>query len=348
MANVHQPFLWNCKTARRFSGITNQIRDAGAGACVHFANPSGQGERPGFMTESCHSYTVYGLRVASDKPVLEFEPPDFFAFPDIRILWSASGEPAPDFGDRDWSFHLGPDSATLGFLGVGVFRIPDSSTITVEPEPGADHRMVERYLAGVVFAVLLHLRGAVVYHAAANAVSDAEAIALVGESGAGKSTLSALLHLRGCRCLTDDVLPARVETAGVFVSRGYPRVKVDQKFAVRHHLAATAMQPVHPDEDQVYLVLDERYPSSPLRLRALFFLERADVLSIRKLSAREAMMESIRFTLPARLMQINGGEEHFRRCSTIVSSVPAYALCRTDDRRDQQQLADLVMAQLDR
>ena len=241
MANVHQPFLWNCITARRFSGITNQIRDAGAGACVHFANPSGQGERPGFMTESCHSYTVYGLRVASDKPVLEFEPPDFFAFPDIRILWSASGEPAPDFGDRDWCFHLGPDNATLGFLGVGVFRIPDCSTITVESDPGADHRMVERYLAGVVFAVLLHLRGAVVYHAAANAVSDAEAIAFVGDSGAGKSTLSALLHLRGCRCLTDDVLPARVDRAGVFVSRGYPRVKIDPEFAVRHDLAAIGL-----------------------------------------------------------------------------------------------------------
>lgn len=298
------------------------------------------------MTESCHLYTVYGLRVASDKPVLEFEPPGFFAFPDIRILWSAKGGSAPDFGNRDWSFQLGLDSATLGFLGVGVFRIPDCSTITVAPEPGADHRMVERYLAGVVFAVLLHLRGAVVYHAAANAVSDAEAIAFVGESGAGKSTLSALLHVRGCRCLTDDVLPARIETGGVFVSRGYPRVKIDPEFAVRHDLEATSMQQVHPNEDQVYLVVDGNLPPAPLRLRALFFLERADTISIRRLTAREAMIESIRFSLPARLLQVNGGEEHFRRCSAIVNSIPAYALCRTDDQSEQQQLADLVMAQL--
>ena len=297
------------------------------------------------MPVSCFYYKVYGLQVYSDRPVFEFEPQVEAQAADIRIRWQDM-EPSPFSADRDWHFEVRPDQATLYFKDVGVFYIPDTGTILVKAESGADGRMVERYLSGVVFAVLLYLRGLIIYHASSVLINENEAVAFVGESGAGKSTLAALLHLQGFSCIADDVSAIAVSSQRIGIIPGFPRLKIDPDLALRHNIPATALCPVHSSEEQIYLSFSEGFPARPLTLRALFFLDTGARLSLQKMSAREAMIQTVRYTLPSRLLQSTGGREHFRRCSLIAGSVPAYSLTRTADIADRELLADMVIKEV--
>jgi hypothetical protein len=297
------------------------------------------------MPPPCFSYKVYGFQVCSDRPVLEFEPLVEREQAEIYIRRQEM-DVQPVYDAKDWHFDIGAGEATLCFKGVGVFHIQDASTILVQAEYGADERMVERYLSGVVFAALLHLRGLVVYHASSVAINEREAVVFIGESGAGKSTLSALMHLRGFSCITDDVSPVKVDSQGVDVIPGYPRLKIDPALASQHNIPANMLSPVHSSEEQIYLSLSEGFRSDPLSLRALFFLEVAPQLALRKITAREAMIQTVRHTLPSRLLNMTGSREHFLRCSAIAGSVPAYTLSRTDDISSREQLADMVVAEL--
>jgi hypothetical protein len=290
-------------------------------------------------------YKVYGLRVCSDKSILEFEPQIENERVDVHIRWQDM-ELSPAYNDKDWHFDVRSNQATLCFKGVGIFHIPDTATILVKAECGADERMVERYLSGVVFAVLLHLRGLVIYHAGSVAINEKEAIAFIGESGAGKSTLSALLHLRGFSCITDDVSAIKVDSQQIDVIPGFPRLKIDPDLARWHNIPAGELCPVHSSEEQVYLSLSQGFPANPLTVRALFFLEVAAHLSLQRITARQAMIETVRYTLPSRLLLMTGSKEHFRRCSMIAGSVPAYTLTRTDDIACREQLADMVVNEL--
>jgi len=297
------------------------------------------------MPAPCFSYNVYGLQVCSDKPVLEFEPLVAEGWPDVYIRWQAMAS-QPAYGNNDWHFDVSHNQATLCFKGIGVFHIPDTATILVKTECGADERMVERYLSGVVFAVLLHLRGLVVYHAGSVAINENEAVAFIGESGAGKSTLAALLHLRGFSCIADDVTAIRMDSQRIDIIPGFPRLKIDPDLGLQHGIPENELCPVHATEKQVYLSLARGFPSNPLAVRALFFLNVAPRLSLQRITARQAMIETIRYTLPSRLLQLTGSSEHFCHCSLIAGTVPAYTLTRTNDNSCREQLADMVVNEL--
>jgi len=290
-------------------------------------------------------YSVYGLQVCSDQPLLEFEPLVAATRTDVRICRQKIAF-SPAYTTTDWHFVVTPDKATLCFQGVGVFHIPDFGTILFEPEPEADERMVARYLSGVVFAVLLHLRGLVVFHAASVAVNEQEAIAFIGESGAGKSTLAALLHFRGYFCIADDVTAIRTDSQHAAMIPGIPRLKIDPDLAQRYTLPADQLCSVHPAEEQIYYSLMQGFPQTPLNVRALVFLGIGSQPSLQRITARQAMIETVRYTLPTRFLQTNGSREHFQRCASIAGSVPAFVLTRTRNFDDREILADLVVNEL--
>jgi|GEM_PF-2685739 len=290
-------------------------------------------------------YSVYGLQTCSDQPILEFEPLVAATRADVRICWQKIAF-SPTYTDTDWHFIVAQHEAILCFQGVGVFHISDPATILVEPEPEVDERMVARYLSGVVFAVLLHLRGLVVFHAASVAITEQDAIAFIGDSGAGKSTLAALLHLRGCFCIADDVTAMQADAQHAAIVPGIPRLKIDPDLARRYALPADQLCSVHPAEEQIYFSLVQGFPKIPLHVRALVFLDVGLQASLQRITARQAMIETVRYTLPTRFLQTTGSREHFQRCASIAGSVPAFALTRTRHLDDRELVADLVVNEL--
>ena len=112
----------------------------------------------------------------------------------------------------------------LAWPGVGRFRVRQGRDVLIHPAGDADEQVLRLFLLGPVLAVLLHQRGRLVLHASGVAL-DGCAVAFLGGSGWGKSTLAGLLHRRGHRFLTDDVLPVDVER-GRTVAPGIPELKV--------------------------------------------------------------------------------------------------------------------------
>ena len=136
----------------------------------------------------------------------------------------------------------------------------------------------------------------------------------------------------------------RVEPSGIIIYPGYPRLKIDPQLARDRHIPASDLCPVQSGEEEVYLSLCKGFSTGPLALRALFFLEANSRVSLRRFSAREAMVDTIRYTLPARLLQQVGGPLHFVQCAAIANAVPAYALTRSRDIICSDQLVDAVLA----
>lgn len=290
------------------------------------------------------TYRAYGLHISSEHPIFEFAHQSFRHTPpiDINIQWRNTNF-HPEYGDKDWSFSTGPQEALLCFRGVGCFHVVAPHLIVVAPEKGADNRMVQRYLSGIVFAVMLHLRGMVVFHGAGVAINEHEALVIAGESGAGKSTLAALLHLYGYSCTNDDVAAIHVQLTKINLIPGIPLAKIDEEFMRRYHIQKEQTCPVHPSEQEVYLHLAPHFPENPLKLRAIIFLEHGSCTTLQRLSARQAMIETVRYTLPARLLLQPGSRQHFYNETQLAESVPAYQLTRAADQDSREQLAAIIM-----
>ncbi|MBW7461585.1 aldolase, partial [Paenibacillus sepulcri] len=140
---------------------------------------------------------------------------------DLLPLWNAEAAP-----DEIWvvrgsavMFHV-PD--------VAIFRIEDGCSIAVSPFPESDPDKIRLYVLGTCMGVLLLQRGILPLHGSAVAI-DGKAYAIVGHSGAGKSTLASVLLDRGCRLLSDDVIPVILnEDHMPIVLSSYPQQKLWQ------------------------------------------------------------------------------------------------------------------------
>src|SRR5438128_1281349 len=139
----------------------------------------------------------------------------------IRLLNAA--RPRMPAGQRV-QCELSGYGARLAWREVGTFTIRGANAVDVQPAPGATPELLRLFLLGAVSAVLFHRAGRLVLHGSAVVMQDA-AVGLLGASGWGKSTLAGLLHQRGHRFLTDDVLAVDVEH-GRTVAPGRPELKV--------------------------------------------------------------------------------------------------------------------------
>jgi hypothetical protein len=93
----------------------------------------------------------------------------------------------------------------------------DGSWTHFAAAPDADPVAVDKVYEGAVRALLLHLRGEIVLHAACVAHAG-QAIAYLGESGSGKSTTAAdACQHAPWELLSDDAVPVEISGANVIV-----------------------------------------------------------------------------------------------------------------------------------
>ncbi len=287
-------------------------------------------------------YFAYGLRIHSQLPIRELLPGSSSQSAEVTIRWQREDETPAHWEGKPWLFEVGAEQAQLYFKDVGAFTVSLPGSIIVQPSPGVASRMVERYLSGIVLAVLLYLRGCLVFHAAACRIAHYGAALFIGDSGAGKSTLAAAAHSQGLPFMTDDVAALAFSANGISLLPAYPRLKVDPGTAAILHFSETLLEPVDISGQELYLRTEHSFPVSPAPLAALFFLRKGDKPAVRKLSKRELMLECIRNTVPTRLLQQPGDEDHFFKCSALTEGVPAYSLTRSSDFNHLENLVALV------
>lgn len=177
-------------------------------------------------------YRVYGLTVASSRPIFGDAPTVSTDHPDVVI----------EHGNREVSSRR-PDDAEILLTykreAVDYYcaRVADGSLLLVfvgacefEVSANLDRVIVRRHVgavdgiedvltSGALMAFLLYVRGVLVLHASAVEV-DGRVIAFTGGSGRGKSTMATLMCAAGARILTDDLLRVDFENGVALARKG--------------------------------------------------------------------------------------------------------------------------------
>ena len=221
----------------------------------------------------------------------------------------------------DGACHGGADAARVYRGAAGTWfwhdRIstthvwPGARRVDVYPEVGADPRALAQVLLGPVATLVLHQLGFPCLQASAVQLGST-AVAFLGPPGRGKSTIAALLLRRGATLLSDDILPLRLTDDGVYGVPSVPMMRLDPETLAPALGVVESLPRVAPAHRKRVLALHDRYPfaEQPVRLRAVYLLERFDPLAsgrnhpvIRRLSGRDGLTALLAHTCNSALLE---------------------------------------------
>jgi len=284
-----------------------------------------------------NQYWAYGQGINSELVIPEFVERTDIERADVDIRLESEQKPPKNFEDRGWFFEVTRARALMYFSGVAVFYLAHGKSINIVPVPGADYRLIALYLSGTVFSVLLYQQGLLVVHASAVAMPQTgEAVLFMGESGAGKSSLAAAMMQRGFQVLCDDVSALFVPDAEkvVSVTSAFPFLKVDKKTLEMLRFNLDECREVHDVEPKMFLPCQDNDSSERYPVRAFVHLCPGKSGYYKRLSARQAMIELVRYSVPTRLLHTVGDVQHFKQCGSVASRVACWSLQQSDAQRN--------------
>jgi len=197
---------------------------------------------------------------------------------------------------------------------------------------------------------VLLLRGLVCLHASAIVV-DGEAIALVGPAGAGKSTTAAAFAARGFSVLAEDVVTLD-DRGDIFMVRpAYPCIRLWPASAATLYGSRSALPPLTPNWDKLYLDLTQRsgqFENEPRRLAAIYLLdERSDdpeAPFVHSLDPAGGMISLIANTYGTKLLDKHMRAREFALLSRLSRHVPLRRVTPHADPAAIPKLCDLLVA----
>ncbi|MCA1653701.1 MAG: hypothetical protein ABR588_01960 [Sphingomicrobium sp.] len=270
------------------------------------------------------NYRLFGLLLRSELELPELTRTDTDDVPDVILsVERPLAEPLTA------GVHAMPDGAQLVIDGVADYTIEAGNRITVRPQPGAPEANVRLFLLGSAMGMLLHQRGLLPLHA--NAIEiEGEAVAFAGESGAGKSTLAAWCHDRGARIIADDICVIGFSDDGrALAMPGMPRFRLWRE-ALERSGRESGHHPRSYSGDEDYEKFDvaaeqKLIVRTPIRLRAIYLLERGEVSQIESMAGIDAAEALFAHTYRGAYAQIVGAQEsHWRTCLRVLQTVPVY------------------------
>jgi hypothetical protein len=289
-------------------------------------------------------FIAFGLIFESEIPVLDLSCGD--GDPQVTVRLDRVEKPTCGIGPQR-AFVTGPGEFRAFFRGVGTFLVRQGREILVEPEADAEEALVQLYLLGPVFAILLHQRGLLVLHASAVSI-DGSVVGFAGEKGWGKSTTAAALNAKGHPLVADDIL-AIVPGAGgkPMVQPGIPCFKLwpDAAAAAFSDDPGTLAR-VHSQIDKRVRYARTACGPEPLPLRCVYVLDGGTHLKSVPLVPTAALMALVRHTYLSRIMKyLDGRDENFRQCAQLVSQVSIRALKRPKNLDALTNIVELVAAE---
>jgi hypothetical protein len=265
------------------------------------------------------AYRAYSMAIRSELPLLLPE--------------RSEPVPTPDVETRRETLRQSDDESGLYVELEGVeARIPDESTVVVDPgRRGAP--MVSKVVLKRCLPALLFERGGAILHASGAAV-DGRGVAFVGPQDAGKSSLVTAMCQRGHRFLTDDVLTV-VETDGVWRAvPSFPRISLAPETREALDFDRPKVASADGTSFGPWFDVEDRFEHDPVPVDVIYVLEeRGGVESpnSRTTEGQRSMERLIRHSVLSPGLDLTDPfGRQFRQCAELCQSVPVKVLERPD------------------
>jgi hypothetical protein len=223
-------------------------------------------------------------------------------------------------------------SEVLRFARVGDFRIKRSLIDSYIPSARLD--LAELRLLGPVMSYWLELRGFPTLHASAVAVNG-HAVAFVSRHGGGKSGLAAAMVQAGFPLLTDDIVALEEGKDGWEVRPAYPEMRMWPDEAAHFVGSPEALPLVQAGAEKRRVAIGGggfgSFLDATTPLDCIYLASRRPEedggIEIQPISRSEALIELVRYSFSARLVEAAGLQPaRLDRLARLVRSVPVRRL----------------------
>lgn len=232
-----------------------------------------------------------------------------------------------------------------------LLYVADGKTITYESRPDVDQKYLPNYILGWGMAMLFQQRHQAVIHCSA-LYNDSGAFLISGRSGSGKSTMTSMLLEKGFSFMADDTSAAILGEDGAFATPCYPYRKLCRDVVTSQSLNMDDLIYIDEDKDKFLVPYEENFPTTPKKIKALFFLEPVEA----KVPGTFIEVEAIEVTglnklgyirralfLYPLLKKKNADQELFKLCLDLAGKIPIYAITRPTDRDSRTDVFNKIV-----
>ena len=299
-----------------------------------------------------YSYLLCGWRTLSDLPLTSV-PEVVFRSAAIDVLIQIAPECSPIAKKKQpFVFQHSLERSLIRIENVADFEVTVGRQIRVWPAERSTLKDIEIYLFGPVWATLCHQRRILPLHASAIVTRDG-ITAFAGHSGVGKSFLAASMSSRGCRLVTDDILPISLNQNSVPGAWPYLR-RLKLKSDSISAFALTAIEPVSERFDKTkYFVLPKFLAKDEWSaLNRLYLLEvdptvsRVEFDQLVGADAVRALVDQtyhFNFIVGSRRFG-----EHLAFCTQLASKIGVYRVRRSASLDTGRELGSFICTHLDK
>jgi hypothetical protein len=319
------------------------------------------------ISHSFKHYRLFGVTLASDFPFANRLAPGT-GIPDLtftcgttppfRYNWKETipihtSPYQTEDGESVMVLYRAQGCDVLHFTGVADFYLWPHRIVCHTLDPTRDY-MVEIRLLGPVFSLWLEHRNVPTLHASAVTLNR-RAVAFLSTNRGGKTSLAAALMQLGHPLLTDDILPVEQIDEGFLGRPGYPTMRMwpdeAQHFVGGYH----GLEQVHPDLAKRRVPVGRAgfgsFCAIPKPLACCYLperrepAERSTEIKIAPVSPRDAVMQLIRNSFAARMVEAAGLAP--QRLNLFVSMARQVPMRRLTYPSGFEHLAQVRLAILD-
>ena len=312
------------------------------------------------------TYSLYGLRISTDRPLDGLEPSKDGAEVDVEVkmvgalpVEEALPEPVRWSPQESFYTYFRLDEGTASSGAYLRLHYADEHTadfvigpggrkIWVGWSEGAPFHDINTLLQGPILGRTLRRRGTQVLHAGAIAVDD-RIFCLVGNKGAGKSTTTAAFSRRGYPVLTDDLAALRLTKEGALVHPGLARIRL-RPDVVEDFEVEGSLKPIwskdYPNQKYYLDLSGEAAVSGPLPLAAVYVLGArtpATETRIESVPPAEAMLELVAYSYANSVLNASQRAAQFMALGKLAATVPVRRVHRGEGIDEVPGICDAII-----
>src|SRR5260221_878667 len=169
-----------------------------------------------------HIYQAYGLTIASTIPLAALVAGS--APPDVQIHPATiTPKPLPPLTTNSTTL-VSADDIRITYPNIGTFLVRQGSEIQFDLNSGVTGDVIQWFILGPMFGILLHQRGLLTLHGSCIAVAH-NAIAFLAPSTGGKSTMAGTMNSRGHALLADAITALNIHDQNVNALPAFPHFR---------------------------------------------------------------------------------------------------------------------------